>query len=144
MNGAPVASRIVHSSRQKRSLIFFMSTLTSLPDEKASRAAEQMDNFTHAAADNLHTAASSVREGGRQGSKVVENLAESTADRLDGVGTYIEKHDRIHTLARSRQLVRRYPAELMAVAAGVGFLTGFAFRRLTHACGRPAAGISGV
>jgi hypothetical protein len=32
---------------------------------------------------------------------------------------------------------------LLAVAAGVGFLTGFAFRRLTHTCGRSAASVSG-
>ncbi len=115
-----------------------MSTPTSLPDEKASRAAEHLDNLTRDVADNLRAAASSVRKGGRQGSKAVGDLAESTANRLEGAGTYIEKHDRIHTLARSRQLVRQHPVEFLAIAAGMGFLTGLAFRRLTHACERPA------
>ena len=118
-----------------------MSTSTSLPDEKTSRTAEQLDDFTREAADNFHAVASAVREGGRHGSKTVEDLAEGAASRLDGAGTYIEKHDRIHTLARTRQLVRQYPAELLAVAAGVGFLTGVAVRRLTHSCDR-SAGIS--
>ena len=115
-----------------------MSTSTSPLDEKVSRAAEHLDDLTRDAADKLHAAASSVRKGGLQGSKAVEDLAENTANRLDGAGTYIEKHDRIRTLARSRQLVRQYPAGFLAVAAGMGFLTGFAFRRLTHACDRSA------
>jgi hypothetical protein len=32
----------------------------------------------------------------------------------------------------SRQLVRRYPAEALVLAAGVGFLSALAIRRLTQ------------
>lgn len=120
-----------------------MSTLT-----KASRIAEQVGDLGHAAADRLdharnetaevlHAAASSIRKGGRQGSKAIKDLTESTADTLDGAGSYVAKHDLRRTIGESRQIVRRYPAESLVLAAGVGFLTGFAFRRLTHVCAKP-------
>jgi len=115
-----------------------MSTLTSLLDAKASRIAEQVDEFGREAAENLHAAASSIRKGGQQGSKAIEDLAEGAANKLDGAGSYVEKHDVKRAIGESRQLVRRYPVESLVLAAGVGFLTGFAVRRLTHACDRSA------
>ena len=110
-----------------------MSTLTSLLDAKASRVVEQVDELGRETAGGLHAAASSIRKG----SKVIEDLAENTANRLDGAGTYVEKHNAKRTFGESSQLVRRYPVESLALAAGVGFLTGFAIRRLTHACAKP-------
>ena len=112
-----------------------MSTLTSLLEEKAFRVAEQVDGLGHEAADGLHAAASSIRKG----SRAIKNLAESTANKLDGAGSYVEKHDMKHAIGESRQLVRRYPVESLVVAAGLGFVTGFAIRRLTHACGKSPA-----
>ncbi len=116
-----------------------MSTLTSLLDEKASRVAEQVDGLGRETAESLHAVASSIRKG----SKAIEDLAESTANKLDGAGSYVEKHNVKRTIGESRQLVRRYPVESLVLAAGVGFLAGFAFRRLTHACDKPAARASG-
>ncbi|MGD1073804.1 MAG: hypothetical protein ABSB15_27140 [Bryobacteraceae bacterium] len=101
-----------------------MSTLTA-----------QLDDLGHETAESLHGAASSIRRG----SKTIDDLAESAAGKLDGAGTYVEKHNVKRTLAESRQLVRRYPAESLFVAAGLGFLTGFAVRRMTHACHKSAA-----
>lgn len=112
-----------------------MATLTSLLDEKASRIAEQVDDLGRETAENLHAAASSLRKG----SKAIEDLAESTAGKLDGAGSYVEKHNVKRTLAESRYLVRRYPAESLAIAATVGFLTGFALRRFAHVCDKSAA-----
>ena len=45
---------------------------------------------------------------------------------LDEAGSYIKKHDLKRTLGDSRQLVRRYPGESLAIAVGVGFLAGLA------------------
>jgi ElaB/YqjD/DUF883 family membrane-anchored ribosome-binding protein len=112
-----------------------MSTLTSLLDAKASRIAEQVDEFGRETAGGLHGAASSIR----QGSKAIEDLADSTANKLDGAGSYVEKHNAKRAICESRQLLRRYPAESLFLAAGVGFLSGFAIRRLTHVCHRSAA-----
>jgi ElaB/YqjD/DUF883 family membrane-anchored ribosome-binding protein len=112
-----------------------MSTLTSLIDAKASRLADQMDGLSRETAENLHAAASSIRKG----SRAIDDLAETAAGKLDGAGSYVEKHKVKRTIGESRKLVRQYPAELLAVAAGVGFVIGFAFRRLTHACNNSAA-----
>jgi hypothetical protein len=119
-----------------------MPTLTSLLDEKASRIAEQVDDLGREAAAGLHAAASSIRKGGHQGSKAIEDLAEGAASKLDGVGSYFKKHDLKRTIGEPRRIVRRYPAESLVLAAGVGFLTGFAVRRLTHACNKSADSIS--
>ena len=107
-----------------------MNTLTSLIDAKASRLADQVDDLGRETAENLHAAASSIRKG----SKAIDELAESAADKLDGAGSYVEKHNVKRTIGESRKLVRQYPAESLALAAGVGFIIGFAFRRLTHVC----------
>ena len=116
-----------------------MSTVTSRLGAEASRIAEQADELTHEAAGSLHAAASSIRKGGQQSSKAIEDLAESTAARLDGAGTFVEEHDLKHAVGGSGQLVRRYPVETLVLAAGVGFLTGFAMRRLTHSCAATVA-----
>jgi ElaB/YqjD/DUF883 family membrane-anchored ribosome-binding protein len=101
-----------------------------LLDEKASRIAEQVDDLGRETAESLHAAAASIRRG----SKAIENVAENTADKLDGAGSYVEKHNVKRAVAESRQLVRRYPVESLVLAAGVGFLSGLAIRRLTHTC----------
>jgi ElaB/YqjD/DUF883 family membrane-anchored ribosome-binding protein len=116
-----------------------MATLTSFLDEKASRMAEQVDGLGRETAESLHTAASSIRKGSQR----IDHLAESTANKLDGAGTYVEKHNLKRAIGESRQLVGRYPVESLVLAAGVGFLTGFAMRRMTHACPKPAARASG-
>jgi ElaB/YqjD/DUF883 family membrane-anchored ribosome-binding protein len=111
-----------------------MDSLTSLLNEKASRIAEQVDGLGRETAESLHAAASSIRKG----SKAVDDLAEGTASKLDGAGTYVETHNVKRAVGESRQLVGRYPVESLMLAAGIGFLSGFAIRRLTHACNKPA------
>lgn len=112
-----------------------MSTLTSLLNGKASRIVEQVDDLGRGAAESLHGAASSIRKG----SKTIDNLAETTANRLDGAGSYVGKHTAKRTIAQSRQIVQRYPGKSLVLAVGLGFLTGFAIRRLTHACDKSTA-----
>jgi ElaB/YqjD/DUF883 family membrane-anchored ribosome-binding protein len=112
-----------------------MSTLTSLLDKKASRTAEQVDDLGRGMAGGLHAAADSIRKG----SKAIENVADSAAGKLDGAGSYVEKHTVKRAIAESRQLVRRYPVESLVLAAGVGFLSGLAIRRLTHTCHKSPA-----
>jgi ElaB/YqjD/DUF883 family membrane-anchored ribosome-binding protein len=111
-----------------------MSTLTSLLDDKASRIAERVDDLGRETAEGLHAAASTIRKG----SKAIEDVADSTANKLDGAGSYVEKHNVKRMLAESRQLVRRYPGESLALAGGVCLVLGFAIRRLTHTCAKSA------
>jgi ElaB/YqjD/DUF883 family membrane-anchored ribosome-binding protein len=100
-----------------------MSTLTSLINEKASQIGERADGLTQETAGTLHAAASSVRAG-----------AATAANSLDEAGKYIESHNLKAAIGKSRLLVRKYPAELVAIAALVGFLSGVAFVRFTHVC----------
>ncbi len=106
-----------------------MSTITSQLDAKASRIAEQVDDLGRETAENLHAAASSIR----QGTKAIDELAGNTADKLDKAGSYVEKHTVKQAIVDSRRLVRQYPAQSLLVAAGAGFLAGVAVRRLTLA-----------
>jgi hypothetical protein len=119
-----------------------MATLTSLLDENTSRIAEHVDDFGREAASSLHAAASSIRKGAQQGSKTIEGLAEGAAGKLDGAGSYVERHKLKRVIGEPSQALRRYPVESLVLAAGVGFLTGFAIRRLTHACPKSATHVS--
>jgi len=124
-----------------------MSTLTSLLDSKASGIAEQVDNVGRGTASGLHAAASTIRRGGRQGSKALKDLTENTADTLDGAGSFVEKHNLKHAVGEFRGTVRRYlgrryTAQSLVLGCGVGLVAGFAIRRLTHACDSPRASTS--
>ncbi len=116
-----------------------MSVMASLLGEKPSRIVEQVDGLNHDAADSLHGAAASIRRSGQKSAKAIEGLAESTATRFDGAGSYIEEHDLKHIIRRFRHLVRRHPVGSLALAAGVGMLTCCAVLRATHVCDRTAA-----
>jgi hypothetical protein len=159
ISGPSSAQENCEPGRRRNKGVLFMSTLTSLFEEKASRIAEQVSDLSRETADTvdhaidetaggLHATASSIRRGGRQGSKAIEDLAKSTANTLDEAGSYLKKHNLTRTIGDSRQLVRRYlarryPADSLILAAGAGFLAGFAIRRLTHACDKSPARVSG-
>jgi ElaB/YqjD/DUF883 family membrane-anchored ribosome-binding protein len=113
-----------------------MNDVTAALGAKASRIAEQLDDIGHQAAESLHAAASSVRKGGQESSEAIEELAKSTASKLDHAGTFVERHNLKRAAAESRGLVRRFPVESLVMAAGVGFLTGFAVRQLAHSFGK--------
>ena len=112
-----------------------MSTLKQVSDFGRD-AAHIIDHARNETAGGLHAAALSIRRNVRKGSKVVENLAESTATTLHEAGSYVKKHNLKRTLGDSRQIVRRYPGESLALAAGFGFLAGIVIRRLTHTCAK--------
>jgi hypothetical protein len=139
LNGMAGARKncVVHSGINERVLI--MSSATSRQDAKSCHLAEQVDNVCHEAAESLHAVASSIRKGGQRGSKAVEDLAESAANKLDGAGSFAEDHNLRHTIDDSRQLAKKYPVVSLVLAAAAGFLTGFAIRRLTHACDKAVA-----
>ena len=108
-----------------------MSTILATPEEKISPEPANPDEFTRGAANRFRDAAAAIRKGGQRSSKVVEDIAEVAAHRLDDAGTYIEGHDLNHTVVQSRRLVRRYPTRWLAIAVGVGFLAALAIQRMT-------------
>jgi hypothetical protein len=111
-----------------------VSNLTPLVGEKVSRISEKVDNISHETGGGLHAAAASIRRR----SDAVANLAESAAAKLDDAGSYVEKHDLKWIVGESGQILRRYRTKSFVIAVGLGFLAGFAIRRLTHSCDNPA------
>lgn len=72
----------------------------------------------------LHTAASSVRKTGRQGSEAIDNLATSAADRLDATASYVENHDLHDAFVGLRRFGRRHLAGSLVAAVTIGFFAG--------------------
>ena len=108
--------------------------------ELGRSAGRRLDEAREETGAALHTAASSVRTTGRQGSEAIDNLATGTADRLDATASYIEDHDLKAALTSLRRFGRRYPTGSLVAAAAIGFLAGSALCRATHSCGRAPSG----
>jgi hypothetical protein len=82
-----------------------------------------------------------VRETGCQGSKAIDNLATSAADRLDATASYVEDHDLRDAFTGLRRFGRRHLAGSLMAAAAIGFLAGSAFSRAIHSCGKAPEGV---
>ena len=122
-----------------------LKTLSEKASELSKEAKESMEDMSRSAGRKLdevrdetggalHTAAASVRTTGRQGSEAIDNLATSTADRLDATASYIEEHDLSRVYTGLRGYGRRHLAGSMLAAAAIGFLAGSAISRITHSC----------
>ncbi len=83
----------------------------------------------------LYTAASSVRETGRQGSEAINNLATGTADRLDSTASFVDNHDVGDVFHGLRKFGHRHMTESLVVAGAIGILLGAALYRATHTRG---------
>ena len=62
-------------------------------EELGRSAGRKLDEARDETGGALHSAASSVRRAGREGSAVIDNCSTRTADRLDATASYIEDHD---------------------------------------------------
>ena len=101
-------------------------------DDLVRSAGRRLDDARDDTGSALHSAASSVRTTGRQGSKAIDNLATGTADRLDATASYIEDHDLRDAFTGLRRFGRRHLTGSLMAAAAVGFLVGSALCRATH------------
>ena len=117
-------------------------TLTESASELGREAQESMEQLGRSAGrrldeareetgDALHSAASSVRTTGRQGSEAIDNFATGAADRLDAAASYVEDHDLRDVFNGLRGFARRHLTGSLVVAA-IGFLAGSAACRVTH------------
>lgn len=127
-----------------------MSTLRAITEtvsEFGKEATESMEKLGRSAGkgleeardetgDALHAAASSVRTKGRRGSEAIDNLATSTADRLDATASYVEDCSLGDMSNGLRRFGRRHLTGSLVAAAAIGFLAGSALRRVTHMFGR--------
>ncbi len=111
-----------------------LKTLSEKASELGKEAGRKLDEVRDETGSALHTAAATVRTTGRQGSEAIDNLAASTAARLDATAAYIEDHDLIRMYSGLRGYGRRHMAGSMLAAAAIGFLAGSAINRLTRSC----------
>jgi hypothetical protein len=88
----------------------------------------------------LHSAASSVRKTGRQGSEAIGNLATGAADRLDATASYVENHDLRDAFTGLRKFGSRHLTGFLVAAVAIGFFAGATLNRATHTCGRAPEG----
>jgi ElaB/YqjD/DUF883 family membrane-anchored ribosome-binding protein len=105
-------------------------------EELGRSAGRRLDEARDETGSTLHAAASSVRTTGRKGSQAIDNLATSTADRLDATASYVEDHDLKDVFTGLRRFGRRHLTGSLVAAAAIGFLAGSALIRATHSCGR--------
>jgi ElaB/YqjD/DUF883 family membrane-anchored ribosome-binding protein len=103
-------------------------------------AGQRLDDARGETASALHTAASSARRTGRQGSEAIDNLATGTADRLDATASYIEDHDLRKTFRDLRKFGRQHLTGSLVFAVAIGFLAGAALSRVMHSYGRTSGG----
>ena len=105
-------------------------------EELGRSAGRKLDEARDETGGALHSAASSVRRAGREGSAVIDNCSTRTADRLDATASYIEDHDLGDAFTGLRRFARKHPTRSLVAAAAIGFLAGSALSRATHSCGK--------
>ena len=115
-----------------RNIMNTLKTLSEKASEFGKEAVRKLDEVRDETGGALHNAAATVRTTGRQGSDAIENLAASTAARLDATAAYIEDHDLTRVYSGLRGYGRRHMAVSMLAAAAIGFLAGAAISRLTR------------
>ena len=117
-----------------------LETLTDAASKLGKDAIESLDDAREETAGALHTAASSTRRTGRQGSEAIGNLATGAADRLDATASYVDDHDLNDVVNGLRKFGRRHLTGSLVFAAAIGFLAGAALHHLTHSCQRTSEG----
>ena len=105
-------------------------------EELGRTAGRKLDDAREDTAGALHTAASSVRKTGRQGSEVIDNLATGAADRLDATASYVEDHDLEDAFNGLRKFARRHVTGSLVFAVAIGFFAGAALNRVAQSCGK--------
>ena len=105
-------------------------------EELGRSAGRRLDQARDETGDALHSAASSVRKTGRQGSAAIDDCSTRTADRLDATASFIEDHDLGDALTGLQKFARRHLTGALVAAAVIGFLAASALSRVTHSRGR--------
>ena len=109
-------------------------------EELGRSAGRKLDDARDETAGALHTAASSVRRTGRQGSAAIDSVATGTADRLDATASYVEDHDLKDAFTGLRRFGRRHLTGSLVFAVAIGFLAGAALYRAAHSYRRTSEG----
>ena len=108
------------AERMKNKAVEISQDATDKIDEKR----EPVANAVESAATKLY-----VNAGGLPGGEKIAGVAIKVADGLQDTADYVRQHDTRAALNDVRRFLKDHPAESLAVAAGIGFLLGRAFRR---------------
>ncbi len=103
-------------------------------DKLGQSAGRKLDEVRDDTGGALHSAAASVRQAGRKGSKAIDDMTTGTADRLDATGSYVEDHNLTSVCTDLSVFGRRHLTGSLVLAAAIGFLAGSALSRMTHSC----------
>jgi ElaB/YqjD/DUF883 family membrane-anchored ribosome-binding protein len=107
--------------------------------DKAGRTAERQAPMTmKRVGDTLDDVARAVRDSGgqmREQRPEIANVADTAAERVEGVASYLREHDAREVLDQAGQLARRQPALLI----GGGLLLGLVAGRLLRSGAEPMA-----
>jgi ElaB/YqjD/DUF883 family membrane-anchored ribosome-binding protein len=142
----PVGAQQANHLQLGRNIVTTLRTVTEAAAELGKQARESIEDLGQSAGrkmdeargetgEALHSAASSVRSAGRQGSAAIGNCSTRTADRLDATASYIEKHDLGDAFTGLRKFARQHPVSTLVAATAFGFLAGSAISRATRSCG---------
>ena len=138
-------------SQNLEKILTTLKTVTDTAAEFGKEARQSVEDLSRSAGRKLdaarsetgaalHTAASSVRTTGRQGSDAIDSLATGAADRLDATASLVEDHDLRDVVTGLRRFSHRHLTGSLVAAAVVGLLAGSAIRRATHTCARSSEG----
>ena len=110
------------------------STMAQTPatgGDTGQQTGRRTDEARQRVAGGLDRAASTLRDraGNIPGGQRVQDIARTTADRLQSAASYVRDHDMHEMTDEARQVVRRNPAGSILAACAAGFVMGFMLRR---------------
>jgi hypothetical protein len=116
-----------------------------LAREARSQVRDQADAQRERLAGTLHQLGDELRSmaGGNEGPGVATELARQAADRVHGLGDYVERHQPGDVLDEVRAFARRRPGTFLVAAAAAGVLAGRLTRGVKAAASSDDAGASG-
>lgn len=97
--------------------------------EMARTAVDKIDEQRSTVGDALHSASETLHTNAeRLPGERMTGMAHAAADKLDTAADYVQEHDMSEMANDVIGVVKRYPAQSLAIAVGLGFLIGRAFR----------------
>jgi ElaB/YqjD/DUF883 family membrane-anchored ribosome-binding protein len=98
--------------------------------ETLSHATEAADAQRDTVAGGLDTVATQLRDRAEMipGGDRTTQIAQTAAERVEGVSTYVRDHEVSDMMSDLETVVRTHPMESLAVALAAGFLVGRMFK----------------
>jgi len=98
--------------------------------EAGRKAADKIDEQREPSARALENAATTLHDkaGSLPGGEKVANIAHKAADKMQSTADYVRNHDVNAMWSDAEDFVRRYPGQMLAAAAVIGFLVGRAVK----------------